>query len=255
MSLVLIVVCIEKIGGRYSAYSPNLLGVNVTGDTREDVERQMRERVAGYIKDLSARHEPGNRPPVVVAAGPLEEEIHCLFVVPPKYPDVPGDPSQPHQCQARALKEGLCHVHWRQLYGHAINPRRTTGCEVCGETEMRVLKQWDAVCPGKAADPDWRAKIKNRKTRETAQKRHEEWQRKVSRAEQELVIHNPRRKSFSPSPHDPITRKELVERTGLSEVRLAKLLRSGDVEGILIGGRMYFSRRQMDKLIKSEGRE
>jgi hypothetical protein len=39
MSLVLITVIIEKAGDRYTAYSPNLLGVGVTADSREEVER------------------------------------------------------------------------------------------------------------------------------------------------------------------------------------------------------------------------
>jgi predicted RNase H-like HicB family nuclease len=61
MSLVLITVIIEKAGDRYTAYSPNLLGVSVTADSREEVERQMRESIERYIEGLRARHESAGR--------------------------------------------------------------------------------------------------------------------------------------------------------------------------------------------------
>jgi hypothetical protein len=34
---------------------------------------------------------------------------------------------------------------------------------------------------------------------------------------------------------------------------LAKLLRRGEVEGVMLGGRMYFSRRQLEKLVGRKG--
>lgn len=59
--------------------------------------------------------------------------------------------------------------------------------------------------------------------------------------------------SYTPSPHDPLTRAQFRERAGLPEAEMAKLLRRGEVEGVMLGGRMYFSRRQLEKLVGRKG--
>lgn len=156
MSLVLMTVIIEKAGDRYTAYSPNLLGVSVTADSREEVERQMRESIERYIEGLRARHESA-RLQITVAAERLEEVIQCVHETPR---ELFGGRTELHRCELRASKDGLCTTHWRKLYGHAVSPRRSNVCEVCGETDVRVLKTWQAPCPRKAADPNWLAPIR-----------------------------------------------------------------------------------------------
>jgi predicted RNase H-like HicB family nuclease len=250
MSLVLVTVIIEKVGERYTAYSPNLLGVSITADSREDVERQMRESIEHYIKDLAARHETANRQ-FTVAARRLDEVIQCVYTTPR---ESFGGRTELHRCELRASKEGLCTTHWRKIYGHAVSPKRATVCEVCGETDVRALKTWAAPCPGKAADPNWLAPIEERRAREAEQRRREQWEERVRRAEEGALLRPPRtRKSYTPSPHDPLTRAQFRERAGLSEAELAKLIRCGEVDGVMLGGQMYFSRRQLEKLVGRKG--
>jgi predicted RNase H-like HicB family nuclease len=250
MSLVLIVVIIEKAEDIYTAYSPNLLGVGVTAGSREEVERQMRESIERYIKDLGTQHESAGQR-ITLATGQLDEVIQCVHETPR---ELFGGRTELHRCELRASKEGLCTTHWRKLYGHAVSPRRSNVCEVCGETDVRVLKTWQVPCPGKAADPNWLAPIEERRARDAEQRRREKWEERVRRAEESTLLRPPRtRKSYTPSPHDPLTRAQFRERAGLSEAELAKLLRRGEVDGLLLGGRMYFSRRQLEKLVGRKG--
>lgn len=250
MSLVLLTVIIEKTGDRYTAYSPNLLGVSITADSREEVERQMQENIGRYIKDLAARHESASRK-ITVAAGRLDEVIQCVHETPR---ESFGGRTELHRCELRASKEGLCTTHWRKLYGHAVSPKRATACEVCGETDVRVLKTWDTPCPGKAANPNWLTPIEERRARDAEQRRREQWEERIRRAEESTLLRPPRtRKSYTPSPHDPLTRTQFREGAGLSEPELAKLIRRGEVDGVMLGGRMYFSRRQLEKLVGREG--
>jgi predicted RNase H-like HicB family nuclease len=250
MSLVLLTVIIEKVGDCYTAYSPNLPGVRVTVAGREDVERQMLESIERYIKDLGAQHESASRR-ITVAPGRLDEVIPCVFTT---QRELFGGKTELHQCELRASKGGLCTTHWRKLYGHAVSPKRATACEVCGETDVRVLKTWDAPCPGKAADPNWLVPIEERRARDAEQRRREKWEERVRRAEEATLLRPPRtRKSYTPSPHDPLPRAQFRERAGLSEAELAKLLRRGEVDGVMLGGRMYFSRRQLEKLVERKG--
>src|SRR4051794_25433177 len=104
MSLVLLTVIIEKAGDRYTAYSPNLLGVSIMADSREDAERQMRESIERYIKDLGTQAERrGQR--TAVAAGRLDEAIPCVFTT---QRELFGGKTELHRCELRASKEGLC---------------------------------------------------------------------------------------------------------------------------------------------------
>jgi predicted RNase H-like HicB family nuclease len=254
MSLVFLTVCIQKEGDHYSAYSPNLLGVSVTGDAREDVERQMLDRITAHIEELRARHDAANKP-VVVATKPLKETIRCLFTVKPTGWTGPGQRAEPRQCEVQADKDGLCWQHWRQLYGHAVDTHHTTRCDVCGETDSQVLRRWDTVCPGKASDPDWREKIEARKTREREVRTQEELEEKIRRAAQYAREHPPQapRALPRPSPHDPIGKRDFASRARVSYAELDRLVKSGEVDGIMVGGRMYFSRRQLERLIKRRG--
>lgn len=45
-------VIIEKADNNYSAYSPDLPGCIATGDTREEVESNMREAIEMHIRGL-----------------------------------------------------------------------------------------------------------------------------------------------------------------------------------------------------------
>ncbi len=45
-------VVIEKAGGNYSAYSPDLPGCVATGDTREQAEQNMHEAVRMHVEGL-----------------------------------------------------------------------------------------------------------------------------------------------------------------------------------------------------------
>jgi predicted RNase H-like HicB family nuclease len=107
MSLVLLTVIIEKVGDRYTAYSPNLLGVSITADSREDTEQKMLESIERYIKDLGTQHESAGQR-ITVAAGRLDEVIPCVFTTPR---DLFGGKTELHRCELRASKEGLCTTH------------------------------------------------------------------------------------------------------------------------------------------------
>jgi predicted RNase H-like HicB family nuclease len=45
-------VVIEKANGNYSAYSPDLPGCVATGETREEVERNMHEAIQMHVQGL-----------------------------------------------------------------------------------------------------------------------------------------------------------------------------------------------------------
>ena len=51
-------VVIEEAGGNYSAYSPDLPGCVATGDTREEVEANMREAIAFHTAGLCQERLP-----------------------------------------------------------------------------------------------------------------------------------------------------------------------------------------------------
>lgn len=45
-------VVIEKVGGNYSAYSPDLPGCVATGETREETERNMHAAIQLHVQGL-----------------------------------------------------------------------------------------------------------------------------------------------------------------------------------------------------------
>jgi len=55
-------VVIEKADGNYSAYVPDLPGCVATGDTVEDVEREIRDAIRFHIKGLREDGLPVPRP-------------------------------------------------------------------------------------------------------------------------------------------------------------------------------------------------
>ena len=51
-------VVIEKAGGNYSAYSPDLPGCIAVGDTLEEVQKNMEEAICIHIEGMIEDHEP-----------------------------------------------------------------------------------------------------------------------------------------------------------------------------------------------------
>lgn len=48
---------VRKGGGKYAAYVPDLPGCIATGESREEVERNIREAIAFYIEGLKVEGE------------------------------------------------------------------------------------------------------------------------------------------------------------------------------------------------------
>jgi len=55
-------VVIEKAGSNYSAYVPDIPGVIATGDTREEVEREIRLAVRFHLKGLKEDGQAAPKP-------------------------------------------------------------------------------------------------------------------------------------------------------------------------------------------------
>lgn len=55
-------VVIEKAGANYSAYVPDIPGVIATGDTREEVEREIRLAVRFHLKGLKEDRQAAPKP-------------------------------------------------------------------------------------------------------------------------------------------------------------------------------------------------
>jgi predicted RNase H-like HicB family nuclease len=51
-------IVVEKTGTGYSAYSPDLDGCVATGETREEVEGQMREAIAFHLEGMTRNGQP-----------------------------------------------------------------------------------------------------------------------------------------------------------------------------------------------------
>lgn len=51
-------IVIEKAGGNYSAYSPDVLGCITTGDTPEETKRNMREAIEFHLEGLVEDGDP-----------------------------------------------------------------------------------------------------------------------------------------------------------------------------------------------------
>jgi predicted RNase H-like HicB family nuclease len=55
-------IVVEKTGTGYSAYSPDLDGCVATGNTREEVEREMRGAIAFHLEGMAQNGEPTPEP-------------------------------------------------------------------------------------------------------------------------------------------------------------------------------------------------
>ena len=51
-------IVIEKAGGNFSAYSPDVPGCGATGETREEAEEVLREAIAFHIEGLREERLP-----------------------------------------------------------------------------------------------------------------------------------------------------------------------------------------------------
>ncbi len=60
-------VVIEREGDSWGAYCPDLPGVGVVGDTREEVEELIREAITFHLDGLRAAGEPIPEPTAVCA--------------------------------------------------------------------------------------------------------------------------------------------------------------------------------------------
>ena len=58
-------VAIEHEAASWGAYCPDLPGVGVVGDTREEVERLVREAIAFYLESLRQSGDPIPEPTAV----------------------------------------------------------------------------------------------------------------------------------------------------------------------------------------------
>jgi predicted RNase H-like HicB family nuclease len=59
-------VIIEGERGNYSAYAPDLPGCITVGETREEIETNMREAIDAYLQETSSRGVP--TPPALTQA-------------------------------------------------------------------------------------------------------------------------------------------------------------------------------------------
>jgi predicted RNase H-like HicB family nuclease len=60
-------VVIEREGDSWGAYCPDLPGVGVVGDSREEVEQLIREAISFHLEGLRAAGEPVPEPTAVGA--------------------------------------------------------------------------------------------------------------------------------------------------------------------------------------------
>jgi predicted RNase H-like HicB family nuclease len=143
MIIPFFVIVIEKLENGYYGYSPNLLGSNTKGSTREEVESAIFELAEKYVEELRLRYEEASQVHVALTTGLLGEKITCLAKG-----NVGTDTE--YRCSKRARKDGLCGQHWRMVYSHKINPRLAKRiCLLCGEKNQYKLDKWDDLCPAK----------------------------------------------------------------------------------------------------------
>ncbi|NLC52894.1 MAG: type II toxin-antitoxin system HicB family antitoxin [Firmicutes bacterium] len=55
---LIIRVCIERDGGMYHAYAPDLKGIHVGGETEEEAFRNVQDAVYAYLESLMKHGEP-----------------------------------------------------------------------------------------------------------------------------------------------------------------------------------------------------
>jgi predicted RNase H-like HicB family nuclease len=177
-----LVVIIEKDGENYIGRCPNLLGVRITGKTRDEAETAILEVIETRLNELYAQHS--NRK-VTVARGNFEETIECVY----KYRESDANNwRSSDKCEKPAQKEGLCWQHWKKIYSHAVGTKTNLdGCPLCGETDQDILRRWESICPFKAENPNWEELLEEKKKaqqtarvveqREERLKKHEKYLR------------------------------------------------------------------------------
>lgn len=163
MAIPIFVVVIEKNDAAfYSAYTPNIAGLSVTAESREEVERSIIEKMVQYVDRLSSQHTDSQRR-LKLTTAPIAEKVSCRH----QYSD-----SWRTTCEARAQKDGLCFQHWKQLYGHVVNSRdRFKKCVLCGEDDPLKLDGWADPCSYKAAHEDWPTTLAQKRQQEAASRK------------------------------------------------------------------------------------
>jgi predicted RNase H-like HicB family nuclease len=61
--------------------------------------------------------------------------------------------SKGQPCGKESQKDGLCHAHWKKLYGHDFSNflAHRNGCRACEERNTNKLFRWDSICPKKGS--------------------------------------------------------------------------------------------------------
>ncbi len=159
----ILLVIIEKTERGYVARSPNLLGFSVEAETREQVEQLILDALDKRVAELSQQYDTA----VSVSRAPVEESVPCVAKTTWGW-------GTSGKCQQKVLRDGLCWQHWKIAYGHATGTKiNLDGCPLCGETDQGVLAQWDAPCPVKSENPNWKTLLEERKKAKLAEKRKE----------------------------------------------------------------------------------
>ncbi len=134
-----ILIVIEKGEHSYSAYSPNLLGCNAIGKTREEVEKAIIAAVEERLELLRMQAQRGLEE-VRLIKGQVDNNVQCLALT---------NDNQP--CRNKSTKDGLCSPHWKILYGHKMSGPTTASkryCLICGykEKSNELVGPFDS-CP------------------------------------------------------------------------------------------------------------
>lgn len=66
MTAVRYSIVIERAGGNYSAYSPDIPGVVAVGDTVEACKSDIREGIAAYLAELAKEGRPAPPPTAIL---------------------------------------------------------------------------------------------------------------------------------------------------------------------------------------------
>lgn len=142
-----LLVIIEKDGNKYTGRCPNLIGVSVTGKTRDEVENAIIEKIENRLKEISDQH---SLPTISIAKGEIKDVIQCVY----KFDKTSW--SSRKKCVQPSQKDGLCWQHWKKLYSHAIGTKiNLDGCPLCGETDQDILRRWESPCSFKIENPNW----------------------------------------------------------------------------------------------------
>lgn len=139
-----LIVVIEKEGNCYTAYSPNLLGVKITANSREAAEKEILSAVEKRVNELSESYSLNT---TVATSMPVEETVPCVAKAATTWRG---------KCLQPAKKDGLCWQHWKKAFGHAFGTKiNLRACPLCGESDSVLLNTWDSPCSFKAENRNW----------------------------------------------------------------------------------------------------